>query len=325
MKSLRFACVAVLILFSFGCERTGRSSPTDWGELRIGYLPIAAELPLFVAVEKGYFAEEGLEFSLTRMASSNDLTTAATADRIDILSGAALNVVLDAGGVSGKRHLLFALNPYANTPGHVTDHLIVRKNAGIGTVADLRGRKVASFPGSVRVLTRMILQQYGLAPESYEIVEMLPQDWQPSLQSGAIDAVAALEPNATQILKDSVGVSLLPGFYARLMPNLPLSGHWISSDFHRRAPQPQLIAFLNAYDRAIQFTRDHPDEAKQFLVKYAGVRVDILPSVQLNPWQTRSEFDLAQLQRYVDLLANNGGLQARDSVAKYLLVDPRRR
>src|SRR2546421_12994324 len=102
-------------------KRYTQSSQTvhkNWQKLRIGYLPVAAELPLFVAVEQGYFKKAGIDIDLVRFASSNELGNAATADQIDILAGCASNVVFDIGHVSGKKHLVFLTNPYSNTPGH---------------------------------------------------------------------------------------------------------------------------------------------------------------------------------------------------------------
>ena len=301
------------------------AGPSAWPTVRIGYLPIAAELPLFVAIERGFFAEAGIDFQLTRLASSNEMGNAATADRIDILAGAASNVVFDIGHVSGKRHLVFALNPYSNTPGNVTDHLIARVGSGIRSLRDLRGKKVASFPGSVnRMFTYLILEKHGIPRDSYTYIELLPRDWEPSLQAAAVDVVSALEPQATQILRDSVGYSIFAGFYADLMPDVPLSAHWIAADYYARADKGQLAAFLNAYEKAIEFCREHEQDAKAYLVKYANVREDIIGQVNLSPWQRLSEINLDRFQSYIDLLAANGALLARVDIHDYRLPDPRR-
>jgi ABC-type nitrate/sulfonate/bicarbonate transport system substrate-binding protein len=331
-RSLLTVCATMIVLGIAGAGCKKESSPKvvvpgpqkSWPMLRIGYLPVAAELPLFVAVEKGYLQEEGLKYELVRVPSSNEMGNSGTADKIDILAGAALNVVADIGHVSGKKHLLFAVNQYSNRPEHVTDHLIVKKGSGITTVKELRGHKLAALPGSVRVLVFLVLEKYGIPRDSYEYLELLPKDWEPSLQSGAIDAVVALEPSATQIIKDGVGTSILPGFYAELIPDMPLSGHWVTSDFYARTDKHLFTALLNAYDKAIAFCREHPNEAKAFLVKYANVREDILANVNLNLWQKLSEIDSKQLQVYLNLLVKNSAIQGNPNAMDYLLPDPRR-
>lgn len=316
--------VLALIVF-FMVKAPSNVTYQRWPKLRVGYLPVAAELPMFVAVEQGFFEKSGLTVELLRLPSSNEMGNSATADRIDVLAGAASNVIFDIGHVSGKRHLVFAVNPYANTPGHVTDHLIVRRDAGMKALADLKGHKLASFPGSVnRIFTYLILEKHGVPRDSYEYIELLPKDWEPSLQSGAIDAVSALEPNATQIIKDGIGVSIFPGFYADLMPDVPLSAHWIAADYYARADKAQVAAILNAYEQAIDFCRQHEKEAKAYLTKYADVREDILADVNLNPWKKLAEIDTKQFQTYIDLLANNKALQAKVQISDYVLKDPRR-
>lgn len=115
---------------------------------------------------------------------------------------------------------------------------------------------MASFPGSVnRIFCYLILEKHGVPRDSYEYIELLPKDWQTALQTGQIDAVSALEPSASQIMKDGVGVSIFPGFYADLMPDVPLSAHWIAADFYSRANKKQIAAILEVYDRAIDFCR----------------------------------------------------------------------
>lgn len=319
--TILLAAILAISLKDKFTDTTHKNQP----KLRIGYLPVAAELPLFVAIEQGYFKKAGIEVELVRFASSNDMGNAATADQIDILAGCASNVIFDIGNVSGKKHLVFVTNPYSNSPGHITDQLIVKKGSGISTLSNLKGRKIASFPGSVnRIFTYLILEKHGVPRDSYTYIELQPKDWQPSLESGAIDAVSALEPNATQIIKDGTGVSIFPGFYADLMPDVPLSGHWIAADYFARADKTQLSAFITAYDQAIQFCREHEKEAKTYLVKYANVREDILADVNLNPWKRLSEIDSKQFQAYVDLLADNKALQSKVTVTDYLLPDPRR-
>lgn len=297
-----------------------KSLPAKPAVVRVGYLPIAAELPLFVAIEKGYFRDAGVTLELTRFTSSNELGRAANAGKVDLAAGTALNVVFDIGTVSDKRDLLFAVNPYSNTPGHVTDHLLVRANSPVKSLRQLKGKRVASFPGSVnRIFTELILAKHGVPKGSYTYSELTPPNWQPALASGSVDAISALEPQATQIIQDGVGRSIFPGFYADVMADVPLSGHWMAADFVRRGDRAQIAAIVKAYQQAIAFCRDHEADAKQFLPKYAGVRADTLPHVNLNPWKVGAEIDATNIQRYVDLLASHGAIQKAVDVKQYLL------
>lgn len=313
------AATVVVLGVSFAVFRSAAHS-APWGKLRVGYLAVAAELPLFVAVERGFLKQEGIEVDLMKFTSSNDLGVAATADRVDIMAGTASNVVFDIASTSGKHHQAFAFNIYSNRTGHVTDHMIVKAGSDIQQLTQLRGRRIASFPGSVnKIFVQLILEKHGVPRDSYQYLEMSPPNWGPALHSGAIDAVSALEPTATQIIHDEIGVSIFPGFYADLMPDVPLSGHWISADFLSRADPEQVRAFIRAYRKAIDFCRHHESEARAYLVKYANVRPDIVDQVNLNLWWTQEDWDAARLQAFVDLLATNGALLKRIDVKSFLM------
>ena len=314
-----FAFLMLIVLIVAKLQPDDPSEADDFSKIRIGYLPIAAELPLFVAVEQGYLEEEGFNVELVRFTSSNELGNAATAGHIDVMSGTATNVVFDIAAVSGKKHQLFIVNPYSNTAGHITDHMIVRKGSGISDLSELSGKKIASFPGSVnRIFVNLILEKYGVNRESYEYVEMSPSNWQPALESGSIDAVSALEPAATQIMYDGVGETIFPGFYADLMEDVPLSGHWVSSDYFSRVDRRELDALLMAYSRAIDYIRSNEEEARIYLVEYANVRQEILQSINLNPWKSLGEIDLQQLQKFADILYENGALQSKILASDFL-------
>ena len=97
----------------------------------------------------------------------------------------------------------------------------------------------------------------------------------------------------------------------------------VGADFYSRSDKKQLAAFLDAYENAIQFCREHEKEAKTYLVKYSSVRDDILDAVNLNPWKRLSEIDGKQFQAFINLLADNKSLQAKVNFADFLMPDPR--
>ena len=296
------------------------NSRVEHNKIRIGYLPLAAELPLFVALEKGYFDEEGLKVEISRFASSNDLVNAATSGQIDLIAGAATNVILDVGHVSGKKHLLFCVNPYSDKPGYVTDHFLVQYQSTITGFSQLKSKRIAGFPGSVtKIFINLILEKYGVPRGSYEYIELLPKDWESALQTDQIDALLATEPVATQIILDKAGKSIYPGFVAALMPNVPLSGHWISAEFYKKENIDLIKKIIKIYDKSIDYCRSNAELAKLYLAKYANVREDILNSVNLNPWQKQSEISYETIQNLIDLLYSNQCILSKESISNYKL------
>ena len=312
-------CITYLLLsiLTIGILLQGCNNAPD--KIKIGYLPLAAGLPLYVAFEEGYFKGEGFNAELIRFASSNEVGNATTANQIDV-AFVASNVIFDLGFVSKKKHKLIYTNPYSNSVGHITDYLLVRDTTQIKKIEDLKGKKIGIFPGSVvKVFCKLIFKKYGLNETDYELVELQPKDWNVALKTGQIDALSAVEPTASQIIADGIGYNIQSGFYSLLMPNVPLSAHWINEDFYKKYGKENSMKIISAYDKAIDFINSNPEKAKQYLVKYANVRVDMLGKVNLNPWTKHSEINKKDLQDFIDVLATNNAIQNKENLEDYLI------
>jgi len=289
--------------------------------VRIGYVPIAVALPLFVAADKGYFRDAGVEVKLQRINTSNDLGAAGTRGTVDFMMPCALNVIFDIAAVSGVKHKLFGLNVYSDKPPHIADYLLVRTNSPIQRIGDLKGKRITGHPGSATLaVVRLILQKNGVDSASFRFVPLQPAEWGPALSSGAVDAVAAVEPEASALLATGRTRSIVDGFYAKLLPDLPLSGWWVSARFSERPENRSAIeAVVKAYSRAVAFIAANPEESKQHFRGYVEIRDDVLPRMQLNKWLTPETIDTATVQRMTDLFAAQGVIQASQSVSSFLL------
>ncbi|MBI5371272.1 MAG: ABC transporter substrate-binding protein [Sphingobacteriales bacterium] len=321
MRVIKISILLTLIAFGFsilsGCNSCNNTRKPD--KIKIGYVPIAVGLPLFIANDEGYFNEQGFTTEMIKFASSNEIANAATSGQVDV-SVVATNAMLDAGFVSKKRHTLIITNPYTNQAGNIADYLLVKDTNAIKKIEDLKGKKIGVFPGSViKIFCTLIFEKHGLKKGDYTLLELSPKDWAAALQSGQIDALSALEPQAAQIILDKIGYPIVSGLYAQLMPNVPLSGHWISEDFVKKYGKEQCDKIIKAIDKAVDFINNNPAKAKEYLVKYANVREDVVGMVQLNPWKKHSELNASEVQAFIDVLFQNGAIQSKENINDYLL------
>ena len=60
------AAVALSILLMAGCRKNPASSAAHSNKVRVGYIGITCEAPIYAAYEKGFFKEEGLEPELVK-------------------------------------------------------------------------------------------------------------------------------------------------------------------------------------------------------------------------------------------------------------------
>ena len=71
----------VVVLMLFVLMTAGKALSAE--KVTIGHLPIVPSLPTYVAMEKGFFAEEGLEVELVPFQSGTAIIDALLAGRID--------------------------------------------------------------------------------------------------------------------------------------------------------------------------------------------------------------------------------------------------
>src|SRR5215216_2122890 len=61
-----FTVVLTAALLLVGCGKESASNSPPSNKVRIGYIGLTCEAPIFTAVEKGFFKEEGLEIELVK-------------------------------------------------------------------------------------------------------------------------------------------------------------------------------------------------------------------------------------------------------------------
>src|SRR2546430_9473450 len=72
MRPLRsIALVTTTLFLLIGCGRNRSDSAANSNKVRVGYIGITCEAPIFMAVEKGFFKEEGLDPSLVKCEWAN--------------------------------------------------------------------------------------------------------------------------------------------------------------------------------------------------------------------------------------------------------------
>ena len=131
------ALAAIPLLVLSGCGRGKSDSAANSNKVRVGYIGITCEAPIFTAVEKGFFKEEGLDVSLVKCEWAN------------------YKDILALGGFDITHHLvMYFLKPIEQgldvkfTGGIHRGCLRVQaaKNSPINTIKDLRGKRIG-VPG----------------------------------------------------------------------------------------------------------------------------------------------------------------------------------
>jgi taurine transport system substrate-binding protein len=129
-----------------------------------------------------------------------------------------------------------------------SESLIVRNGAGINSLADLKGKRVATPIGSTAHFSLMgVLKHAGISEKDLTIMGMPPDQITAAWQQGAIDAAFVWPPAQTQILQTG---SRLVGADKVAEWGYPTFNVWVVNKGFAAANKNALIAFMKAVDAA---------------------------------------------------------------------------
>src|SRR6266481_2007639 len=190
---LAFLFASLGLMFLTSCNSKADSSAAS-NKVRVGYIGITCEAPIFTAAEKGFFKEEGLEVSLVKCEWAN------------------YKDVLALGGFDITHHLvMYFLKPIEQgldvkfTGGIHRGCLRVQAgaNSSISKIQDLRGKRIG-VPGMGTppfIFANRVLGANGIDPGKEITWRVFPAgELGLALDKGEVDAVADSEPIGSLLL-----------------------------------------------------------------------------------------------------------------------------
>lgn len=299
------AIVATLVILTH-CEKSV-VHPNELTQVKIGYLPITVDLPFFVAMELGYFTDEGLEVEPVKFESATNLTDAVLTGRIDATAIGSLTALYGIEVQEPDQFRIYALN--ANDETFYSDILLVRSGAAIDSVQQLAGRRIGTFPGATIVIaTRIVLENFGLMEGDYELIQLSPSLQIQALELGEIDALMALEPTGTIAKISGVGTSLIEAPIEKYLMNPFPGGAAVFSTSWLSENQEVALSIQRATDRAINLIQSNPTLAKGFLPVYTPLSDTIATQTLVCLYWSVQDVDRIAVQEYADLLFEEGVL-----------------
>ena len=280
-------------------------------KIRIGYWPVAAGLPFFAAIEKGYFKEAGLDVEAIKFAGAQQVMEAMLAGRSDGSSNGTGSANLAIGEIAQPGLFkIFATNP--SNAKFVLDEFIVPKDSPVKTMADLKGKKVASGPGIQNVtLAKTMLERAGAAGAT--VIELPIGQHVAALVAGQVDACYTLEPTGTIGRMNGTTRVIEAGVVAKyILGDAMAPWHGgaasLTTEFIKKNPDVAK-KFIAAYTRGIELVRTKPAEARTFMKGYTAIEGALTSEVPLASYMLYNEFkpsDVAYFQKFYDLFTEKG-------------------
>jgi len=280
-------------------------------KIRIGYWPVAAGLPFFAAIEKGYFKEAGLDVEAIKFAGAQQVMEAMLAGRSDGSSNGTGSANLAIGEIAQPGLFkIFATNP--SNAKFVLDEFIVPKDSPVKTMAELKGKKVASGPGIQNVtLAKTMLERAGATGAT--VIELPIGQHVAALVAGQVDACYTLEPTGTIGRMNGTTRVIEAGVVAKyILGDAMAPWHGgaasLTTEFIKKNPDAAK-KFIAAYTRGIELVRTKPDEARAFMKGYTAIEGALTSEVPLASYMLYNEFkpsDVAYFQKFYDLFTDKG-------------------
>ena len=283
--------------------------------VRAAYVPVATWLPAWVALDKGIFAKHGLAVTLSPIQNLS-LLPGTVGRQFEFAASTPTDLIKAvAGGLDGVATAGEAIEVKSNP----TTQVIVRKESGIKSAADLKGKAIAAptLGAVIHVATLYWLKKNGVDPASIRGVEVPFPNMGDQLKAGNVDAVEALEPFAGALLAAgnvSLGDPLLAAGDEVLFP------FWISDGAWARANGPVIKAWIDALTEAQSYMNANPADTRAILAKYSRLPPEVVAKVPLPTYRFTIKPD--ELGVWIDVLKDLGQLSVPVDKAKIVVTAP---
>jgi NitT/TauT family transport system substrate-binding protein len=317
--NLRICAVAALAL---GATAPDRALAQD--KVSVGVFPVSSSLPYFVALERGFFREQGIEPEMTKLMGGPPNVAAMMTNQIEV---SAVLVTLEGLNANVKKPgvaMYISLN--SQTKVWKMEQFVVRNGFKAETIADLKGAKLLSAPGPANLNTaKAILARNGLKDGDYTIDQLDMGQHVNAMTAGTFDGGYTLEPNASMMIKAGVARSLEAGVISKYIlgdekADAFAAGCAMTSDFIAKRPEVAK-RFAAAWSKAIDFINKNPDEARKYLARNTFTPDNVVDMVSMLGYVMAGDMSARQignLQQLADFGNSIGVVPEKLDVTKVL-------
>ncbi len=158
---------------------------------------------IWIAEERGYFADNGLKVTINLFEAGKYAISALLEGNVDVVTVAEFVFA----GKAMNEEKIQTIGSISKSEFH---YLIARKDRGIGQVSDLKGKRIGlSRQTSAEFYLGRYLQLHNISLHDVTLVDLKPTQLGGSLTTGEVDAVLAWDPYAYTIEKNLGGNALI--------------------------------------------------------------------------------------------------------------------
>jgi putative hydroxymethylpyrimidine transport system substrate-binding protein len=284
-----------LMLIVSGCGNTGTNTPAidsapdvkdtessatktssdskDKLSIMLDWYPNAVHSFIYVAQEKGYFTDQGLDVDVQMPADTNDSLKLVAAGKIDLALSYQPQILLARGENIPVRSIAAIVR-------HPLVHLLTEADGKVKSPKDLEGLTVgySSIP-LYEAMVRTMISQDGGNPDKMNLVDV-GFDLIPSLASGQADAIMGGFINHEQLILEKEGHAInsfnpvdygVPDYYELVLT---------ASEVGIETKKDQLTRFIKAIQEGQKYVTEHPEDALNILLAHENETSPLDPEIE---------------------------------------------
>ncbi|MBE9178921.1 ABC transporter substrate-binding protein [Oculatella sp. LEGE 06141] len=266
IRFLLLSTITIGVLFACNQSPSNQTPQASSRPLIVASSPWPGFAAHYVAVDKDWFAEEDITVQDNYFQVATDVNTALLAGRLDLAWTGVPDMITIAGRDPSLR--LIMLSDYSDG----ADGILARN---ITQPQDLKGKQIAweNLPLQMLLLHRY-LQDGGLSESDVTLLNMTAAEAATAFASRQIDVAVTYEPYLSSAAQEGQGEIVFTSRNTNLIPV-----GLVANEATIRDRQSEILAYLRAIDKGVQFVRDNPDEASEIIGKKLGVAAAEVPSL----------------------------------------------
>lgn len=307
--------VASLVLFNFNKEN-------DKEEVKLEKVKLAEVAhtifyaPQYVAIEKGYFKDLGIDLELTLTPGADKVTAAVLSGDVDMgFCGSEATIYVYNGGTKDY------LQTFAQATQKDGTFIVSREEYKNFTLNDLKGKTVVGgrAGGMPEMTFEYSLRENGIDPKKDLNIDtsVAFAAMSGSFIGGNGDFVTLFEPNATQVEQQGYGhVVASVGELGGVVPYTSYS----AKKSYLKNNKDIVKNFTKAIQKGLDYVHNHTDleVAKVILKQFPDTSLNDIESAvkryrEIEAWPKTTEFSKDSFNHLQDIMIDSGELEAKVS------------
>lgn len=303
--SITAMAIAALALAGCSSSDSAQDAEESVDQLAVGITPIANAASVYIALEQGFFTDEGLEVTPSIIQTPTTAVPSLLNDELQLALMTSVPIVTAASKGLPIR-VVSGSDRYPTDGEGDTTALVAAPGSGVSTVADLEGKTIAlvGLKSAPELALRVVLKDAGVDPADVAVVEIAYPDMVAALESDRVDAAFIVDP--FRAAAEAAGMAVISQPFTDGLGGMSAL-QWVMSDAFVQANPDTAERFVSAIERAGEYANENPEAVRAVLPDFTSLSPEAINASVIPVFDATSSAE--DLTAYVDLMTSEGFIE----------------